>query len=801
MSDLRSIPLLLPALAWVLGLAAARMDGVSWQLDLLFLGVLCVSWAVRWHRLFCLWAILGLLWGGAWLLNDARQVMYDSSWVNHKIVLQADVESLRISPNSTRLRLHHIQREDGEVLAGKIDVYVWRAKWLPQAGRSIRLTAKLRAPENRKNPGGFDYQAYCFDRHIALVGGVRGKIKILDSEMGLLNKWRAHIQSVLPGDVAQRGVLQALLLAQRDNIPIAIQEAFAATGAAHLLAISGLHVGMVAAWGAMLCWWLLTRREAWIVRFSVRHCSLVVGVMCAIAYATLAGWPLPAQRAALMLAAAALAWWLRARYQPVNTLLLALMLILLWDAAAVLSISLWLSFVASLALVLFAHRHEQQDKAKLNQLNHIASYIKGLMIVSLVAGLATLPLIADVFGRLPVWSLPANLILVPLYGGWILPWALLGEISALLNFHDLAEILMILSGYGIAIGNALLMHMHTWVGGNLWLPDISLAWGVFYVLGMLSASWLWFRKQRRTAIMLISGTLIIYAYGVVPEDAPTTSRFIAWDVGQGAAASLIQVLPDKSTHVLVVDVPGRKYSRFNGGTTVASGLRAFGLTHIDVLMLSHAQSDHAGGALRLLDSVREVSELWLADVPANHAYDVIQQAARRVEQQGGVVRWLKQGDILNMGEIKVHVLWPPKGYAPDNDNNTSLVCSLGMAGDKRILLSGDMEATVEKALLREGRLQPQTLMLMPHHGSRTSSTISLLHRVQPNIVITQTGKNNHFGFPKDDVVQRYKDVGSDVWNTADGAVIWSIEDGNVSQFNPPLKRKRDVALQWVDLLL
>jgi len=627
---------------------------------------------------------------------------------------------------------------------------------------------------------------------------VHGTIDILDSDTGLLNHWRAKVQAVLPDDAAQRGILQALLLAKRDNIPIATQEAFAATGAAHLLAISGLHVGMVAAWGAMLCWWILTRREAWIVRFPVRHCSLVVGVLCAIIYATLAGWPLPTQRAALMLAAAALAWWLRARYQPVNTLLLALMLILLWDARAVLSISLWLSFVASLALLLFAHRIEHNDKPKPNQL---LNYLKSLMIVSLVAGLATLPLIADVFGRLPVWSLPANLVLVPLYGGWVLPWALLGEISALLNLHSLAEILMTFSGYGIDMGNAILTYMHAWPGGNLWLPDISLAWSLFYVLGMLCAALLWFRKQRRFAMMLISGTLFLYGYGAAFEYIPETSRFIAWDVGQGAAASLIQVFPDKTVHVLVVDVPGRKYSRFNGGTTVASGLRALGLTHIDVLMLSHAQSDHAGGALRLLDSVRFVSELWLADVPANHDYDVMKKVIGRIQQHGGIVRWLKQGDVLNIGQTKVHVLWPPAGYAPDNDNNTSLVCTLEMVGGKRILLSGDMEAPVEHALLGGEDLQSQTLMLMPHHGSRTSSTISLVNRVRPSIVIAQTGRNNHFGFPKDDVVQRYKDVGGDVWDTADGAVTWSILDGNVSQFNEPLKRKRDVALQWVDLLL
>ena len=795
MLNLQPTPLLLPALAWVLGLAAARTDAVSWQLDLLLLGVLCVCWVMRWHRLFCLWMILGLIWGGLWLLNDARQVSYDASWVGHELVLEGDVESVRVSPNATRLRLKHVQHEDGKSLAGKIDVYIWHAKRLPKAGQSVRLKAKLRAPINRKNPGGFDYQGYCFDRHIALVGSVRGTIEVINHKAGWLNDLRFKIREVLPKDTTQRGVLQALLLAERDSIPINVQEAFAATGTAHLLAISGLHVGMFAAWGAMLCWWFLTRREAWIIRFPVRHCSLAVGVLCAIAYATLAGWPLPTQRAALMLVAAALAWWLRARYQPVNTLLLALIVILLWDAAAILSISLWLSFVASLALLLFVEKvAEQKSFFWLN-------YIKTLAVVSMVAGLATLPLIADVFGRLPVWSLPANLMLVPLYGVWILPWALLGEISALLNLQSLAEICMSFSAYGIDIGNAVLLHMHAWVGGNLWLPNIPLTWGVLYVLGMLFAAFVWFRKQRRLTILLVSGTLLLYGYAVVTEYAPATSRFIAWDVGQGAAASFIQILSNKTAHVLVVDVPGRKYSRFNGGTTVAAGLRAFGLTHIDVLMLSHAQSDHAGGALRLLDSVRSVSELWLADVPANHAYDVMQESIRRVQQQSGVVRWLKKGDVLNMGKVKVHVLWPPQGYAPDNDNNTSLVCALEMADGKRILLSGDMEFPVEQALVREQALQSQTLILMPHHGSRTSSTISFLHHVQPKIVIAQTGKNNHFGFPKGDIVQRYKDVGSDIWNTADGAVVWSLADGSVRQFHAPLKRKRDVALQWVDLLL
>ncbi|MDQ6954122.1 MAG: DNA internalization-related competence protein ComEC/Rec2 [Mariprofundaceae bacterium] len=801
--SLQRLPLLVPALAWLLGLAAARMDGISWQLDLWLLLILCVFWALRWQRLFCLWGILGLFWGGLCLLNDARQVQYDSSWVGHEIVVQADIESLRIGQSSTRLRLKNIQRDDGATLAGKVDVYVWRNKQRLQSGQRVQLKTKLHAPENRHNPGGFDYEAYCFDRHIALMGGVRGAIQVVDAKVGLLNDLRAKVRASLPHAIGydklqiqgQRGVLQALLLAERNDIPVHIQEAFAATGAAHLLAISGLHIGMVAAWGAMLCWWLLTRREAWIVRFSVRHCSLAFGVLCAVAYATIAGWPLPTQRAALMLAAAALAWYLRSRYQPVNTLFAALILILLWDASAVLSISLWLSFVATLALILFASHHgEARGSFWLN-------YLKGLMVVSVVAALATLPLITGVFGRLPVWSLPANLLLVPLYGGWILPWALLGEIFAVFNCQSLAEVFMTWAGLGIDVSNAMLLQMHAWPGGNLWLPNIALYWGLFYLFGFLMAALLWLRMRKKFALLMISGVLFIYTFGVVPEEPQTASKFVVWDVGQGAAASLIQPMANQTSHVMVVDVPGRKGSRFNGGTTVASGLRALGLAHVDVLILSHAQADHAGGAQRLLDSVRDVSELWLADVPANHGYTVMQHVVQRVISSGGMVRWLKQGDVLRMGGATVTILWPPKAYAPGNDNNTSLVLSVALNDGIKLFLAGDMEKPVERALLKNTQLQSHTLMLMPHHGSRTSSTPLLVKRLQAEIVVAQTGRHNHFGFPKEDVLQRYRDVGSDIWNTADGAIVWHIKDRKVQQFHMQKGAKRDAALQWVDLLL
>jgi len=799
--DWRRMPLMFPALAWVLGLVMARIETMPFDAEIILMVFLIVCVAVRWHRLFCVWMLLGLFWGTLILLNDARQSSFDESWLAGEISLQGSIEQVSLQPHWLRLRLHDVLRDDDVKLAGKLDVYAWGQKNNTlQAGQRIALTVKLHAPRNHQNPAGFDYEGYAFDRHIALIGGVKGSIKVLNQDVGFLNDLRAKVRASLPLDTpyeaGQAGILKALLLAERDAIPNDIQDAFAATGTAHLLAISGLHVGMVAAWGAMLCWWFLTRREAWIVRFPVRHISITVGVLCAVLYATLAGWPLPTQRAALMLGAAALAWWLRARYEPVNILLAALMLILLWDAAAVISVSLWLSFVATLALVLFAKAGREGEGWSL------AVYLKALIGVSVVAGLATLPLITDVFGRLPVWSLPANVLLVPLYAVWVLPLALLGEISAVLGLHRCAEMLMHGASYGIQVGHICLMEIHHWPAGKLWLPDVSWLWSAFYAFGIAAVMSLWLLLCRRWAMSLMLVVLMIYGFGVVAEKSSDASMFVAWDVGQGAAASLTQAMDDGSSHVLVVDVPGHQVDRFNGGTTVAAGLRGMGFTHVDVLMLSHAQADHAGGALRLFDSMRDISEVWLADVPANHVYAPILEVIQRVEHAGGVVRWLKQGDILNVGQAKLHVLWPPQGYAPDNDNNTSLVCSIAMPDDTRILISGDMEKPVELALLQQGLLTPHDLMLMPHHGSRTSSSERLVQQLKPRFAIAQTGYQNHFGFPKKDVVQRYEDAGSQVWDTAQGAVMWQpSKQGEVEQFHGGNSEKRGLALQWVNFFL
>jgi len=752
--------LLLPTLALLLGLLISLSNtiGLFFNISVMVLVSLCF-W--RWRKTWLLFLLVGLLYGlitFAWLV---WQVQVPPNWLDKKITISAQIQSVKQTPQYTKLRLDHVQQPSGELLHGLADVFVYQSKQQFLAGQSMKATAKFHMPRNKQNPATFDTEGYAFLEHVALVGSA-SNITITQASDAWLAKQRQHIFAAMDSlPAAQKGILAALLLADRSDIPLPIDDAFAASGATHLLAISGLHMGLVAGWGFFLSWWLLTRREDWIIHLPVRGLSLVAGLLLACAYATLAGWPIPAQRAFLMLLAAVLAWWLRRKQWPLNTMLAALLLIVLLDPTSVLSVSLWLSFVATSALLIWASAPATPSESKADQ---IRSWFKALLLVSLIAALATLPMIAYVFGRLPVWSLFANVVLVPIYALWVLPLALLGEWLVVLGLRDWATMLFEVSGWGLQMSNQWLLTLYDWPWGRLWLQS-SLMLSVFLALALLVSGWLWIKQKQKTTLLTLSMSLVMFVGLSTQAAQPSIASFAVWDVGQGAS-SLLR-LPNFS---LLVDTPGKDGSKFNGGSEAAANLRALGALQLHALLLSHAQSDHAGGAERLYASLNGVDELWLADVPANRNYVSFQRLSEKVIQDGGSVRWLKQGDVWSLTDgSQFEVLWPPKDYKNKNDNNTSLVLLVRLISGERLLLAGDIEAEVEKVLLPS--LPKVDVMLMPHHGSKTSSTSPFVEKLQPKIVIAQAGYANHFGFPKVEVVQRYAAAGSTIFNTSNGAVF------------------------------
>ena len=778
---LQQLPLLLPVSAWVSGLALARSDVIALYPAAIILALLFLLLLALRYRVSALLLLLAALWGTGDLLLDAGKVAADDSWLAAPTACSARIQSIQRTPSFTRLLLYDVRRSDGARLAGNALLYIYPKESgdhqsLLRAGDTIAFHARWHLPHNRHNPGAFDYSAWCFDHHIALLGSERGHLQRLARGSSVLQQGRERIEHAITGLPDEpAAILRALLLGDQTQLSVAVRSAFAATGTAHLLAISGMHVGMTAAWAMALLWWLLTRREAWIVQLPVRGLAMFGGLLAAMSYALIAGWPLPAVRATMMLAAAVLAWFLSERNAPMNILLAALALILLVDPTAITSLSLWLSFSATAALLLWAVQSRADHALQAaGRRQRLITAITTLAWVSLVATLATLPITLATFGRLPVYSIPANLLLVPLYALLVMPAALLAELTALFNLPTLAGGFMQISGMAAETGLHLLERMTHLPAGNLWAVHPPLWLGGLYLAGMLFAGRQALHKRKLHAALSALLVIGLYSSAVLHENSIDAPRWVVWDVGQGAASTLL--LPGK--RVVVVDVPGRTGSRFNGGTSVASGLRFLGFTHVNLLILSHTQSDHLGGALSLLHSVNSTGEIWLPDVPAAHKDARVLAIVDAARAQGTPVRWLAKGDTRQLetdtagkkSATRFNILWPPRGFAPNNENNTSLVVSVTVAGETELLWPGDIEASSERELFKAG-LSPVHAMLMPHHGSRTSSSPGFIGSLAPELAVAQVAAHNRYRFPAADVLARYRAIGTQVASTANGAII------------------------------
>ncbi|MDQ6987223.1 MAG: ComEC/Rec2 family competence protein, partial [Mariprofundaceae bacterium] len=254
------LPLLVPAVVWLVGLIMVRCDWIAWPVAAIFAVLAVVLLIVlilrRQPSAFYLPTVIflvALVWGGVSLLSDARQVSVDASWQNKLVGVRGEIVQMQTNSAYTRLTLARVQRDDGANLNGNIWLYAYASRQQAHQNRAVfhfgdvvHAQAKLHVPRNRHNPGGFDFEAYCFDRHIALLGSASsGQVTLLHAGASWLEHLRQRIRlalDVFPAD--QGGVLKALLLGERSGIPPRVYDAFTATGAAHLLAISGLHIGM-----------------------------------------------------------------------------------------------------------------------------------------------------------------------------------------------------------------------------------------------------------------------------------------------------------------------------------------------------------------------------------------------------------------------------------------------------------------------------------------------------------------------------------------------------------------------------
>lgn len=620
-----------------------------------------------------------------------------------------------------------------------------------RAGQRWQLLVRLRLPHGNLNPHGFDYELWLFERGIRATGSVRGgdANQLLGEAVAHpVERLRQRIGEAMTrrlGDTAAAGVLAALAVGDQAAIERDDWELFRRTGVAHLMSISGLHVTMFAwlAGGLLGLAWRRSRRLMLTVPTPLA--ARWAGVLAAAAYALLAGWGIPAQRTLWMLVTLALLRSFGVRWPAPLGLLVAALVVMLVDPWALLQPGFWLSFVA--VGLLMGARAEAQPRAGSMWLR-VRRGLRAGARTQLVASIGLAPLSMVFFQQVSLVGFVANMVAIPLVTLLITPLALLGIAwGALWTLGSwLVQALM-----------SLLNWLSQWPGA-VWSASAAPWWAA--ASGLLGAGLLVLPGPWR---MRLLGIPLLLPLLLPPPLRAAAGQFemLAADVGQGTA-----VLLRTREHVLLYDSGPRYSAEADAGQRVLLPLlRALGVSKIDLLVLSHSDNDHVGGAVTLLAHA-DVDALS-SSLPATHP---LQQLARRHERCAAGQAWQWDGVDFEM----LHPL--STDYAGDGKSNAlSCVLRVRSADGAAVLLTGDIEAPQEAVLVqREGAALQSQVLLVPHHGSRTSSSAQFLHAVAPQVAVAQAGYRSRYGHPAPAVVERYRALGIRFERSDDcGAWSWS----------------------------
>jgi competence protein ComEC len=555
---------------------------------------------------------------------------------------------------------------------------------------------------------------------------------------------REHFRSGL-GNAPYGGVLIALAIGDQASIPAAQWQVFTRTGTSHLMSISGLHITMLAtlAFAAVYGGWKRVPRLA--LAFPARKAAALAGLAAGMAYALLSGFSVPAQRTVYMLAVVAAGLILSRRAPPAQLLAAALWVVLLADPWAVDAPGFWLSFGA-VALILFVSAN------RLGKVHWLAEY--GRVQWAMVAG--TIPPLLALFQQVSLVSPVANAFAIPVVSFIVAPLAIL---SAAVPVHALMSL-------AHACMSACMAALE-WLGGlpaAVWQQHAPPGWSV--VLGMAGA--LWLLMPRGIPARWLGGLMLLPMFLVLPPvPAPGALHLVVFDVGQG-----LSVAAQTQSHVLLYDTgPDYPGDADSGNRILVPSLRAQGISRLDALILTHDDTDHTGGALSVLHAlpIGWMSSSLPADSP------VVQQAPASYR--------CADGQAWDWDGVRFEVLHPSlASYADDEVSKNNRGCTLRItAGGYSVLLAADIEKESERRLLRvHPDKLPATLLVVPHHGSMTSSTRAFVQAVHPRYAVFTVGYRNRFGHPKDEVVQRYRDVESALLRSdRDGAVIVDMDRGGI----------------------
>ncbi len=731
----------LSTLCFVAGIVTVQqfseLPEIQWVVSLMTV-ILSLSYFRLWRLMFF---TIGLLWAIYFAhIHLADRLSVDLE--GRKILIEGQVIGLP-NKDDPRVRFDFLVLKSAFQLPKKIRLSWYFPKQEIKSGQRWQFTVKLKKPHGRFNPGGFDYERWLFVEGIGATGYVKSSPR--PKLLATISKWQRYLAlrqaisdqiSLLLANSENVGLIKALTIGDKHEISESQWEVFRKTGTVHLLAISGLHIGLISGLVFLLMLKIATKLSV----DSPQRIAAISALVVAIFYAALAGFSVPTQRALIMLLVFMSAMIMQRNTAIKNTLALAMLGVLIFDPLAVLSAGFWLSFLA-VSIIAYSL------SGRLGK----TGYWIGVTKTHFVTAIALSPLLILYFQQISIIAPLANFIVVPIVSLVVVPLCFIAVLTMFAS-TQLAELFLqlvdlILTGLWKLLSVMAGLPFASITTDSYPLYAILFAlFGVFILLAPkgIPARWL-------GGVLLFP---LLFTKQDTLKDAELEMTLL--DVGQGLSA-VIQT----AHHALVFDT-GAKYStQFNmGNSVVIPFLKYKRIQKVDTLLISHGDNDHIGGAQAIIEQI--------------NVQRIISSVPKLLEPSKA--EFCRAGQQWLWDKVMFKIISPiANGF--NSENNSSCVLQVSTQ-KKSILLTADIEKEAESWLIKQYEVALKSdVLIAPHHGSNTSSTMPFLKAVDPQVILIPAGYRNRFSFPHKKVIGRYASLNKNWMNTAkQGAISVAIKN-------------------------
>lgn len=660
-----------------------------------------------------------------------------------------------------------------------------------KVGDRWQFWVKLKKPRGYSNPGGFDKEKHYFQNRWQAQGRIllklpkKRKNKMIEAgnrdvdciPKRLSSSWysfpihrlRATLLEKIKNSIEQKTFapfIYALILGVRDGILDEHWNVFRNTGTAHLMAISGLHVGLVSSFIYFIIKWFWRFLPKKCLNVPANWMAALLATLGAWIYALLAGFSIPTQRALVMILLFMGSILFRRVGNVWRTYFIALLMVLLWDPFATLSIGFWLSF-AAVAMMLYGL------KGRLNPGGLWWKYGRAQWVTFL----GLIPVTLMCFNQTSLISPIANILAIPWVSFSVVPFALLGSI--LLFFSEkMGGVLLNFAEASFSILWPFLNYLSQ-LSKISFIPETEISILAFILAIFASLILLAPRGFAGRFLGIIAFLPLLLAKPISPLLG--TAKFTLLDVGQGLAAVL-----QTNQHVLLFDTgPRFGLASDAGSQVILPFLENQGIKKIDAIVISHGDSDHIGGLSSILKKI-PVGMILSSEI------DLIP----KFTSNDTIIKPCYSGQHWHWDGIEFLMIHPDTFQTAKRNDHC---CVLQIkAGKQKILLTGDIEMPSEKKLLEKfNHKLSSTVLIVPHHGSKTSSSLEFIQTVNPSFAMIPVGYLNPYGHPKTEIVDRYKNLNISLFdNIQDGSISFTLNDHENISFPTSYRGKYKHFWQW-----